>query len=117
YDFSIAAVPGVDTPVLRQGIFVPPGKYEVRLTADGRNSRQPLTVEMDPRVNVAPDDLAAQRDFYDELAQALEVNTSVLKQVQAIAGRLKTLDAELAGNAALREAAKRLASDIDRFQA
>ncbi len=117
YDFSIAAVPGVDTPVLPQGIFVPPGKYEVRLTAGGRTSRQPLTVEMDPRVNVAPADLAAQRAFYDALAQALEVNTSVLKQVQAIAGRLKTLDAELAGNAVLREAAKRLASDVDRFQA
>jgi hypothetical protein len=117
YDFSIAAVPGVDTPVLPQGIFVPPGKYEVRLTVGGRVSRQTLTVEMDPRVNVAPADLAAQRDFYDALAQALQGNTWALKQIQAIAGRLKTLDTELAGNAALRETAKRLAADIDRFQA
>src|SRR6185295_18388528 len=48
---------------------------------------------------------------------ALEGNTSALKQAQAIAGRLKTLDTELAGNAALRETAKRLASDVDRFHA
>jgi len=117
YDFSIAAVPGVDTPVLPQGLFVPPGKYEVRLTANGHTSSQPLTVAMDPRVKVAPADLAAQHDFYGALAQALERNTSALERITAIADRLKKLDAELAGNAALQQTAKRVAADVDRYHA
>jgi photosystem II stability/assembly factor-like uncharacterized protein len=117
YDYSIAAVPGVDTPALPQGLFVPPGKYEVRLTAGGRVTKQTLTVEMDPRVKVTPADLAAQRDFYSALTQALERNTTALEQIHTVAERLKSLDAELAGRAELQQTAKRVAEDVERFRA
>src|SRR4029079_9136509 len=63
YEYSIAAVPGADTPELPQGLFVLPGKYQVRLTVDGKTSSQPLTVAMDPRSNASPADLAAQREL------------------------------------------------------
>jgi photosystem II stability/assembly factor-like uncharacterized protein len=115
YDFSIAAVPGVDTPIVPQGLFVPPGTYEVRLTAGGRVMRQTLTVEMDPRVNVAPADLAAQRELYEALSQTLEAIKLTLSQIQAIAGRLRSLDQELSGDAALRETAKRVTAEVGRF--
>ncbi len=46
-----------------QGPFVVPGKYEVRLTADGKTYKQPLTVEMDPRVKVSDAALQQQLDF------------------------------------------------------
>ena len=37
-----------------------PGTYTVRLTVDGETSRQPLVVEMDPRVQATREDLAQQ---------------------------------------------------------
>lgn len=72
YDYSIAAVPGVDTPVVPQGLIAPPGRYEVRLTVGGRTVTQPLEVAMDPRVNVPAADIEAQRAFYEEISEALE---------------------------------------------
>jgi hypothetical protein len=46
-----------------QGPFVVPGNYEVRLTVDGKTYKQPLTVEMDPRVKVTQAELQQQLDF------------------------------------------------------
>ncbi|HEV8578714.1 MAG TPA: hypothetical protein VGX68_06480 [Thermoanaerobaculia bacterium] len=120
YDFSIAAVPGMDTPVVPQGLFVLPGKYEIRLTVDGRTLHQPLTVAMDPRVQKTPGDLAslqAQREIYGTITKALEDMAQTREQIEKISDRLRGLDQELSGNPVLREAAKRLAADVDRFRA
>jgi hypothetical protein len=46
-----------------QGPFVVPGKYEVRLTVDGKTYTQPLTVTMDPRVQVTATALQQQVEF------------------------------------------------------
>jgi hypothetical protein len=40
-----------------------PGTYEVRLTADGKTYKQPLTVAMDPRVKITQAELQQQLDF------------------------------------------------------
>jgi photosystem II stability/assembly factor-like uncharacterized protein len=115
YEYSIAAVPGEDTPLVPQGLFVLPGTYEVRLTVDGQTARQPLKVVMDPRVEVPAADLAAQRDFYAAVSQALEKVTPATEQVAAVSQRLKALDDELAGRkdaTALQEAAHRAAADV-----
>src|SRR6185436_4944741 len=100
YEFSIAAVSGADTPEVPQGLFVMPGRYEVRLTVDGQTLSQPLTVAMDPRAHPAPADLAAQHGFYQEVAQAMELTTSSQERVEARADRLEKLDQELAGRPA-----------------
>jgi hypothetical protein len=107
YDYSIAAVPGADTPEVPQGLFIQPGKYEVRLTVAGRASSQPLTVAMDPRIQTPAADLAAQRDFYDAVAKALEEATETQERILAVAERLKGLDSE---------AAKRSAAEVERFR-
>ena len=116
YDFSIAAVPGVDTPMVPQGPLVAPAIYEVRLTVDGRTLSQPLKVAMDPRSDVTPADIAAQQGFYGDIAQALERLTGAHERIDAVAERLKALDGELAGRGALQETARRLAADVDRFR-
>jgi photosystem II stability/assembly factor-like uncharacterized protein len=46
-----------------QGPFVVPGRYEVRLTVDGKTYSQPLTVAMDPRVKVTQAELQQQLEF------------------------------------------------------
>jgi photosystem II stability/assembly factor-like uncharacterized protein len=97
YEYSIAAVPGADTPELPQGLFILPGTYQVRLTVDGVTSQatsQPLTVVMDPRVDVKPADLTAQHDFYEAVAQALEKVTEAQEQAQEAADRLKSAQGE-----------------------
>jgi hypothetical protein len=81
YEFSIAAAPGVDTPVVPQGLIAPPGRYEARLTVDGRTVSQPLEVAMDPRVSVSPVDIEAQRAFYEEVSKALERVTGALEEI------------------------------------
>ncbi len=40
--------PGVNSP------WVPPGTYSVRLTVDGRSQTKPMTVKLDPRVQITP---------------------------------------------------------------
>jgi photosystem II stability/assembly factor-like uncharacterized protein len=57
YGYSIAAVLGEDTPILPRGGLVLPGEYQLVLTVDGHELRQPLQVEPDPRVKVARADL------------------------------------------------------------
>ena len=53
-----------NTPVNQPpGPFVMPGTYEVVLTVDGKSSRQPLLVTMDPRVKTSANDLQAQLDL------------------------------------------------------
>jgi photosystem II stability/assembly factor-like uncharacterized protein len=51
------------------GVWVPPGRYLVALTVDGRRFEQPLAVVPDPRVTVSPEGYAEQ------FALALRVET------------------------------------------
>jgi photosystem II stability/assembly factor-like uncharacterized protein len=82
YEFSIAAVPGADTPELPQGIFVPPGRYEVRLEVDGRVSTQSFEVVADPRSKATPAGLDDQLAFYREVVAALERATDACEEVE-----------------------------------
>ena len=50
-----------------QGPFVCPAQYEVRLTVDGKTYKQPLTVEMDPRVKITQAALQQQFDFAQKI--------------------------------------------------
>jgi len=109
YDFSIAAVPGADTPAVPQGLFILPGKYEVRLTAGGRTSSQPLTVAMDPRVKTPAADLAAQHDFYAAVSQALEKTTEAQERIEAVETSLKKASPQ-------GEAVQKLTADVGRFR-
>jgi len=59
---SISAV-YQNTPTGPQGPLVMPGKYRVRLTADGKTVEQALEVKMDPRVTIGATDLKAQHDY------------------------------------------------------
>ena len=118
YEYSIAAVPGADTPELPQGLFVPPGTYELRLKAAGRTLTAPLTVLADPRSGASPADLTAQRDFYETVAQTLEKITDAQQRVDAVTKRLQTLDGDLASRPktdAIQQSVKRLLADAGRF--
>jgi photosystem II stability/assembly factor-like uncharacterized protein len=52
------------------GVWAPPGKYWVELTAGGRSYRQPLTVAPDPRVQLPADAYARQFALARDIQQA-----------------------------------------------
>lgn len=89
YEYSIAAVPGEDTPALPQGMPVLPGAYTVRLTVEGTSLSQPLEVRLDPRSKSTPQDLQAQFTFYGDVIRALAANAEKYQKATA-------QDAELA---------------------
>jgi len=63
-----------------QGPFVVPGKYEVRLTVDGKTYKQPLMVEMDPRVKVTQAELQQQLDFAQKVDSLVSLSYSFHEQ-------------------------------------
>lgn len=113
YDYSIAAVFGEDTPTAPQGAFVLPGQYTVVLKANGRAQRQPLTVKLDPRVQVSAADLQAALQFSQNVDAALDKAYIGYAQQKAVAKQLDALDAKLADNASQ----KNLRDEVQALQA
>ena len=93
----------LEAPNPGQGILVPPGEYQVRLTVDGLSRAQAFTVARDPRVSEVTDlDYAAQYRIAVDLRDATsQANEAVL--------RIRALKAQFADvPAAVRPAADEL---------
>jgi hypothetical protein len=119
YEYSIAAVPGADTPALPQGIFVLPGRYTVRLTLGGKTLTQPLDVDVDPCIRVPRETLAAQFQFYREVVRSLERATDARLELREVEKRLDELAREAAEGhrpAELGQKARELSAQLARFQ-
>ena len=71
------------------GVWTLPGKYTVKLTANGRSSSQEFTIKMDPRIGPAED--AARREFV-----AASRVSALLEQVGTTRERAETLRKEIA---------------------
>ncbi len=94
-----------DTAAEPKGPWAMPGKYTVRLIANGKTEEQPLTLRMDPRVETKMSDLQMQFDIakscWDAAAQANVIQgeiAGVRKQIadakaKASADEAKRLDA------------------------
>ncbi len=96
YGYTIAAVWGEDTPVNPQGGLVLPGRYTLRLRVNGQVLTQPLTVKMDPRVKVSPEDLRAQLALEREISETLGQLVELHQQASAVRDRLEASKSELA---------------------
>jgi len=84
--YSIAATPERETPILPEGAFVLPGNYSVRLVAGDVISEQPLQVVMDPRVQASQEALAELLDFQRQVAAALQRAVALAGSATAPAG-------------------------------
>jgi photosystem II stability/assembly factor-like uncharacterized protein len=102
-----------------QGPFVVPGKYEVRLTVDGKTYRQPLTVEMDPRVKVTRAALQQQLDFAQKVGSLVSLSYSFHEQAakfqSEVADRQAALEKNGHANAAT-QATKDFAAKVLKIQ-
>ncbi len=91
YDYSIAAVFGESTPIVPEGMLVPPGEYEVVLSVDGHESRAPLKVVADPRVALDTAALAATADFSRQIDMAMERDYVGYGQLTAVDAQIEKL--------------------------
>ncbi len=84
------------TPGLPLGALVTPGTYRVKLQVNGRTYEQPLTVALDPRVDVSTAALVQQLDLeskiLDLVAQSYEFYHKALLVRQTLAGDQKELE-------------------------
>jgi photosystem II stability/assembly factor-like uncharacterized protein len=88
-----------------------PGRYSVRLTADGHTYTQPLTVTLDPRLKATPAELSAQFDLMKHINQALTEDHEAFNQIAALRQQLTGIAERLGGDPTMRavvEAAKAL---------
>ncbi len=86
YNYSIAAVWGLDTPVDPRGQFVEPGRYTAVLTVDGKSQQVPVEIVADPRVINA--DYGAARQFSESLYAPMEIAWRGYAEMQSVRDQL-----------------------------
>jgi len=87
----------------RLSILAPPGTYTVKLSADGRELTQPLTVRKDPHSEGTETDIQAQMKVLFELRGDLNAGASLLNQIELVRSQIAGV-VELMQNAAIRKA-------------
>jgi photosystem II stability/assembly factor-like uncharacterized protein len=97
-DFPISAIYH-NTPLYPLGAVVLPGRYTVKLTAEGKTYSQLLEIQMDPRVKTSPDDLRRLFDLDRKIAGALHRDYVAIQQVRNLRSQLKALTAGKANTA------------------
>ena len=98
-EFPISAIPH-DTPLLPLGAWALPGNYTVKLTVDGKQFTQPLTVKMDPRIKTPLSDLPAQAALQSGAVAGMNQSYEALSQVQSVRAQLKESLAKAKGKLA-----------------
>jgi len=89
HDYPISAIYR-DTPRTPLGPAVLPGTYAVRLSANGQRYTQPLTIRMDPRVQITDAGLRLQRDIGVRMNDAISRDFAALSEVRAQRVALRT---------------------------
>ena len=93
----------------RMTLLVPPGTYTVKLTIDGQEFSQPLTVLKDPNAGGNDADIQKQTAMLIELRKDLESVADMVNQIEIIRAQLNALRA-LVSNAEVKVAA----DDLDK---
>jgi len=101
YDLPISAV-YEDTPYIPQGPLVLPGKYTVKLTANGKSYKQALSVRMDPRVTTPIADLQRQFDTSMGIYRAIYTATEMSEEARKLSQQLAAAKVKAASNPSLK---------------
>ena len=96
---SPVKIPGAFySPFGPRGPIALPGKYTVKLTADGRTQTQPLELVLDPRVkNVTPDDLRKQFELAMQVREANADLHRTVNQIRELKSGIKALRLRMEG--------------------
>jgi photosystem II stability/assembly factor-like uncharacterized protein len=116
YTLPDHAVPGETPRFQPPGLVVPPGRYELALTVEGKTYRQKLRVIADPRIHATAADYAAQFDLSFRLSELMNDSAASFATISPLqtqlAERRKALTASAAKELsdALNEAGKQAAA-------
>jgi photosystem II stability/assembly factor-like uncharacterized protein len=88
YTLPDHAVPGRTPRYQPPGPLAVPGNYEVILRVDGKAFRQPLTIQVDPRVRVNAGDLEAQLDTALIIDDWMNISYQAYNEVSALRAAL-----------------------------
>jgi photosystem II stability/assembly factor-like uncharacterized protein len=88
--YPISAVPHA-TPQVPEGPLAPPGNYLVRLTVDGRQLEEPLSLRQDPRVAVPAAAIEQQHELAMRLARLLTSGSQAQLAARSEQAQLKAL--------------------------
>ena len=91
-------------------LLAPPGTYTVKLTVDGQEFSQPLTVLKDPNAGGNDGDIQKQTAMLVDLRRDLESAADMVNQIESIRAQLENLRPLLRNNADARSAA----DDLDK---
>jgi hypothetical protein len=95
YTLADHAIPSMTPRQQPRGPLVAPGKYTVELRYEGKTQRQPLVIEIDPRVHASQQDLTVQRDLALEIVRGMKSSYDGYHQIatfrKALTERAKTL--------------------------
>jgi photosystem II stability/assembly factor-like uncharacterized protein len=97
HEYPISAVPN-DTPRHPLGPRALPGKYTVRLSANGQTFIAPLTIKMDPRVKTSPAALRAQFDTETHLASMMSRGATAVAEARSVDEQLEKLSSQATGS-------------------
>jgi hypothetical protein len=96
HEYPIAAIPG-DTPRYPLGPTALPGSYTARLTANGKAYTAPLTIKMDPRVQISTASLERKFQVETRLASLLNDTSKAVMQAASLHDPLQKLSQQAAG--------------------
>ena len=76
-----------------------PGKYQVRLTVDGKNYTAPMELKLDPRLNVSQADLQKQFDLAVQIRDQISSVYNAVNQIQDVRSQVDGLKRRLPDSA------------------
>ncbi|HLJ47208.1 MAG TPA: hypothetical protein VKU01_14425 [Bryobacteraceae bacterium] len=80
-----------DTPPAPSSPWVMPGRYTVKLTANGQSYNQPLTVKMDPRVHASTPALTQQFTLSKQCYDDMVATEKTLAEIRSLRDKLRDL--------------------------
>ena len=75
----------------RISILMPPGTYTVKLTVDGQEFTQPLTVRKDPNSTGSEQDIQQQTAMLIDLRKDMETGADMVNRIEVIRTQLETI--------------------------
>jgi photosystem II stability/assembly factor-like uncharacterized protein len=88
-----------DSADVPKGTLALPGEYQVRLIAEGKTQTEPLTVNLDSRVKVAPEALAKQFDLSLKVRDEISLADTTVNEMNSVKAQFAELRKRLASNA------------------
>jgi hypothetical protein len=95
-----------------RGPVLPPGAYQVRLTAAGQSLTQPLEVRKDPRLATTDDDYRKQYDLLVKIRDKVTETHDAISRIRETRDQVKGVAERANGNKAIADAADALDKKI-----